>query len=38
MSAARENGCKLKSRFGEESWKVALEPECPERKQESMRQ
>ena len=27
-AAARENGYKLKSRFGEESWKVALEPEC----------
>ena len=28
MSAVRENGPMLKDRFGEVSWKVALEPEC----------
>ena len=28
MSAVRENGRSLRGRFGEELWKVALEPEC----------
>lgn len=28
MSAVRENGHLLRGRFGEELWKVALEPEC----------
>jgi len=27
-TAAREGSHKLKGRFGEESWKVALEPGC----------
>lgn len=27
MSAVRENGHLLRGRFGEELWKVALEPE-----------
>lgn len=28
ISAVRENGHLLRDRFGEELWKVALEPEC----------